>query len=101
MYLSFHALLLYDYCNAFPTLVHQWLFLVLKYLRLPRWLWLGIYWMYKDVGAYSSGIGNNAYLFDVLCGVKTGDPLSSLLFLLAINPFLDLFERHCDVPGNR
>ena len=55
--------------------------------------------MYKDVQAYSSGVGDNTYLFEVLCGVKTGDPLSSLLFLLAINPFLELFMRHSDGPS--
>ena len=38
--------------------------------------------------------------FDVLGGVKTGCPLSSILFLLCINPFVYLFDKLSDAPGH-
>ena len=37
-------------------------------------------------------------MFQVLCGVKTGCPLSSILFLLGVNPFVDLFLWLSDGP---
>ena len=89
---------LYDFCNAFPTLLHAWLFLVLKIYGLPTHLWWAINWLYTNVTAYSSGTGSGEFLFDVNGGVKTGCPLSSLLFLLGLNPIADLFNVLSDGP---
>ena len=41
----------------------------------------------------------DSYLFQVEKGVKTGCPLSSILFLLAINPFVHLLQWLSDSPG--
>ena len=89
---------LYDFCNAFPTLLHEWLFLVLIGLQAPiefRWV---IWWMYSLVSAFSSGTGDGSLLFFILGGVKTGCPASSILFLLGINPIVDMFILICDGP---
>ena len=48
--------------------------------------------------AFSSGTGEGSVLFCVQAGVKTGCPLSSLLFLLGVNPVIDLFLRLSDGP---
>ena len=90
---------LYDFCNAFPTLLHFFLFLMLKGLGVPQWYFNAILSLYKDISAYSSGTGDGSFLFYVLCGVKTGCPLSSILFLLCVNPFIDLFNWLSDNPG--
>jgi len=37
-------------------------------------------------------------LFPVLGGVKTGCPASSILFLLGLNPIVDLFTMLCESP---
>ena len=92
------ATALYDFCNAFPTLLHEWLFLLLKVLQLPEQYWWIIWWFYQNVTAYSSGTGDGSFLFRVQAGVKTGCPLSSLLFLLGVNPVIDLFLRLSDGP---
>ena len=89
---------LYDFCNAFPTFLQEWLFLVLRVLEVPtalRWI---IWWLYTDIEAYSSGAGDGSFLFHVLAGVKTGCPLSSIAFLLAVNPVVDLFLYLSDGP---
>jgi len=89
---------LYDFCNAFPTVSQEWLFLVLKALGVPitlRWI---IWWLYTDITAYSSGAGDGSFLFHVLAGVKTGCPFSSIAFLLAVNPIVDLFLYLSDGP---
>ena len=90
---------LYDFYNAFPTLLHQWLFLVLKVLQVPQSFQLVIWWMYQQVTAFSSGVGDGTLLFSILGGVKTGCPASSILFLLGINPIVDMFNMLCDTPA--
>ena len=89
---------LYDFCNAFPTLLHDWLFLVLLCIGVPTDTFRVIRAMYTDISAYSSGIGECAFLFFVLGGAKTGCPLSSLLFLLGVNPIVFLFLMLSDTP---
>ena len=52
----------YDFCNAFPIALHEWLFYVLLALEVPqrmRWLTQSLY---NLTSAYSSGIGTNSVL---------------------------------------
>ena len=95
---NFPLVALFDFCNAFPTMLHQWLFLVLKGLRLPpKYRWL-IHWLYQRIITYASGVGDGSLLFAILRGVKTGCPLSSILFLLGVNPIVELFIIISDGP---
>ena len=55
--------------------------------------------LYTNITAYSSGIGDGSFLFEVLGGVKTGCPMSSVLFILCINPFVHLCVFLSDKPG--
>ena len=80
----------YDFCNAFPTLLHEWMWLVLKVLKILREIVKVIERLYTSIFAYSSECGDGSFLFQVLGGVKTGCPLRSFLFLLGVNPFIDL-----------
>ena len=54
--------------------------------------------MYQQVTAFSSGVGDGSLLFSILGGVKTGCPASFILFLLGINPMVDMFNMLCDGP---
>ena len=90
---------LYYLCNAFPTVLHEFLFLLLKVLRVPAFLRNAILNLYTNISVFSSGIGDGSFLFWVLCGVKTGCPLSSLLSLLCVNPFIDIINELSDNPG--
>jgi hypothetical protein len=64
---------------------------VINRLRFPlKYRWL-VHWFYQRILAYPFGVGDGSVLFAILCGVKTGCPLSSLLFLLGINPIVELF----------
>ena len=74
-----------DFCNAFPTLLHAWLFLVLQCYEVPDEFVQLILWLYTDISAYLSGTGDGSFLFFILRGVKTGCPLSSVTFLLGLN----------------
>ena len=76
---------------AEPLVLHSFLFLVLAVLCVPMLYRNAIMSMYTRITAYSSGIGDGSFLFNVLCGVKAGCPLSSILSILCINPFIDVF----------
>ena len=92
------AAMLHDFCNAFPTLLHEWVWLVLNVLKIPKMLLRVIECLYTSINAFSSGCGDGSFLFQVLGGAKTGCPLSSILFLLCCNPFIDLVLRLSDGP---
>ena len=72
------AVMLYDFCNAFATVLHEWMWLVLNVLRIPKPLLKVIKCLYTSISAYSSGIGDGSFLFGVFGGVRTGCPLSAL-----------------------
>ena len=67
-------------------------------MKLPDFFRWTIWWFYQKVTVFSSGTGDGSFLFSVQAGVKTGCPLSSLLFLLGVNPVIDLFLRLSDGP---
>ena len=92
------AVMLYDFCNAFPTLLHEWMWLVLNVLRIPKHILKVIKCLYSSITCYSSGIGDGSFLFEVFGGVRTGCPLSSILFLLCCNPFIFLMNLVSDGP---
>ena len=96
---SIPATVLYDFANAFPSLCHQWLFKIFTVIGIPNHLIVCIRNLYSDILAFSSGVGTGEFLFKVERGVKIGCPLSSILFLLAINPFVYLFQWLSDGPG--
>eukprot|EP00973_Karenia_brevis_P066936 9306707-Karenia_brevis.AAC.1 len=39
-------------------------------------------------------------LFPVLCGVIQGDPISSILFVIAKDPTLHMFNKLLQIPGH-
>ena len=82
---------LLDFRNAFPIVLHCFLFDVLAVLCVPMPQRNAIMSLYSRITAYSSGIGDGSFLFNVFYGVKTGCPLSSVLFRLCINPFIGVF----------
>ena len=54
--------------------------------------------LYSSIAAYSSGTGDGSFLFGFFGGVRTGCPLSSILFLLCCNPFIFLMNLISDGP---
>ena len=84
---------LFDFSTAFPSCFHEWIFLVLDAIHAPQWFINICKNMYLDAKAYWLHDGHMSFLFDVLCGVLQGCPLSSVLFNYCIDPLLWLFSR--------
>ncbi len=93
---NYPVVALYDVCNALPSIAHLWLFAVVNCIGLPKAYYTLIKNLYMCSYAYSTGIRTSGFLFHVLSQVRTGCPMSATLFLLAMNPFLDLIIRMCD-----
>ena len=84
---------LFDFAAAFPSIIHEWIFLVLEAIQAPRGFINLVRSMYTNVEAYGNSEGNLVFLFDVHGGVLQGCPLSAALFNFAIDPLLWMFEQ--------
>lgn len=89
---NIHACVLHDCLQCCPTFFHEWMFLVLEVLGVPMALRSIILALYTCISAYASGIGRGSFLFWALGDVRAGCPLSSMLFILCTNLFLQLLQ---------
>ena len=85
-----------DLRNAFDSVCHQNLFDVLRYLKLPDAILSYVTSCYSQLSAYVSTDNWNTTVFHIHRGVFQGDPLSPLLFNLAINPLLAYLSKSKD-----
>jgi hypothetical protein len=93
------VLALFDFGAAFPSVVHQWLVLVFRSVKLPEGalnVGLAKYWMVMAFGRANHVV---TFLFMIWSGVLQGCPLSGSFFVLAIDPFLQAFEKSIVQPG--
>jgi hypothetical protein len=96
----FPILATFDYGAAFPSLIHAFLFLVLRranFLEGMLNISNGIYFIVAAVGRTETG--KAAFLFWILRGVLQGCPLAGSFFALAIDPFLVKFSSSIDDNG--
>ena len=77
------------------------MWLVENVLHIAKQLLKVIECLYTSIKAFSSGCGDGSFLFEVFGGVGTGCPLSSILFVLCCNLFIDLMLRFSDGPKTR
>ena len=59
------AVMLHDFCDAFPTLLHECMWLVSNVSQLPKHRIKGIECLYTSIEAFSSGCGDGSFLFEV------------------------------------
>ena len=82
---------LFEFGAAFASVVRQWLWLVLRAARLPEGalnVFYAMCWMVKGCGKT-----DNTFWFMIWSGVLHGCPLSGTIFVLAIDPFLQAFDK--------
>ena len=82
------ATLLFDYGAAFPSLLQDFLWLCLAAIGFPVFIINAIKQLYVRNRHYWRFGGECRFVFTVMSGVKQGCPLSALLFVIAVDPFL-------------
>ena len=82
-------LFLFDFCSAFPSMDHGFLFQVLEGAKFPCGFRNLVKAFYTNNATYGRQDGQFRFLFNVMRGVLQGCPLSSTLFIIAVNPFLE------------
>ncbi len=85
-------LALFDFATAFPSVIHDWIFLNLQHRNFPAWFTCLIRSIYKDAAAYCFKNGILSLMFYFYSGVLQGCPASAFLFNIALDPFLTLFH---------
>ncbi len=81
-----------DFGAAFPSIIHKWMFIALKSSNLPIGLMNFIRGIYSSVVAVGRARADVTVLFLILSGVIQGCPLASFCFIVAFDPFLNLFD---------
>ncbi len=85
---------LFDFCAAFPSVIHQWIFCCLRHRGFPRGLINFVLAIYHNAAAYTFDGGVLSWLFDFGSGVLQGCPASAFLFNIALDPFLNYLTTH-------
>ena len=86
-----------DFGAAFPSVIHEWLFLVLEMEGFPPGLRNLIVGIHSQVTAYGLAGSMVLPLFFIFSGVIQGCPLASDCFLFAFNPFLVMLGKLLDL----
>ena len=91
---SLPVLLFTDFGAAFPSLIQQWLFLVLQRSGFPSGLISFLEGIHNLVSAVGRAGSASKFLFFIMRGVIQGCPLASFCFVIAFDPFLNMFYRN-------
>ena len=86
------ALILMDFGAAFPSLSHDFLWLVLAQIGVPPKVLRAIKELYRNNRHWIRFGGACVEVFTITSGVKQGCPLSPLLFVIATDSFLRALE---------
>jgi len=83
----------FDFEAAFPSVIHEWVWLVLMHRKIPEDFLRIFKGLYKHASATFKHKGETHTLIRFLSGVLQGCPGSAFLFNNAVDPFLFLFDR--------
>ena len=82
----------YDFETAFPSVIHAWIWLVLKFRKLPLHYIILFQGIYHNANATFSHNGQTYTIINFLAGVLQGCPGSAFLFNNSLDPFLNLLN---------
>jgi len=83
----------FDFSAAFPSVIHGWIWAVLKHRKIPQHFLNLFKALYHMAAASFSHLGVTYIIIQFLSGVLQGCPGSAFLFNNALDPFLYFMER--------
>ena len=83
----------FDFSSACPSVLLQWIFLVLRWLGMPTGLYNFFSALYHEVYCFLVHAGQKEFMCQVRSGVLQGCPLAALLFVMTMEPFVLLFQK--------
>ena len=83
----------FDFETAFPSVIHGWMWAVLRHRRLPESFLRLFVGLYNKASAIYNNNGQILTLILFLSGVLQGCPGSAFLFNNSLDPFLHLMDR--------
>ena len=83
----------YDFAAAFPSVIHAWIWLVLRHRKLPESFITLFMAAYRNACAVYNHNGVVHIIIHFLSGVLQGCPASALLFNNALDPVLTWFSQ--------
>ena len=90
----------WDFGSAFPSLIHEWLFIILRVIGFPTGAYNIISALYAEVVAIGRIAGSfSRVLFRILSGIIQGCPLAGTCFALSMDPFLVKFKIEVEDQG--
>jgi hypothetical protein len=79
----------YDFCAAFPSVAHEFIFIVLTALKIPQGLFLFLKSLYENIRCVGCFDGVSIiYLYLIQSGIIQGCPASGSVFVLVVDRFL-------------
>ncbi len=87
------AAVFFDFANAFPSLAHTWIFLVLHRLGIPQQIIRMVKLLYSNCRSHLLLVGSVVAIMTTTSGIKQGFPLSGSIFALTIDPLLRCFAQ--------
>ena len=87
------VLVFFDFATAFASIAHEFIFLVLRFANAPDWFINFVRSLYSFNHTFQMTADGKHLLFNIMCGVLQGCPLSSTLFVMCINPFLEHMDQ--------
>jgi hypothetical protein len=95
-------LLLVDFAKAFDSVSHEFIFMVLEKLGFPQWYCNAVKHLLQGMGVFTTIRGTKRRFIEVLQGVKQGCPLSTIIFIIVMDPLLFLLRKeNCPLPEGR
>jgi hypothetical protein len=92
------ALILFDFCAAFPSVAHALIFMILDALGLPEGLINYFKALYVDNACYACLDGDVIFLYNILSGIIQGCPASGTIVVMVADPFLRSLKN--DIKGS-
>ena len=86
-------LVFFDFATAFPSVLHHWIFLVLQARGFDLGFWHLVRAIYFLKSSWYKIDGVRHFPYWVRSGVLQGCPLSGLIFVMIMDPFVKALER--------